>query len=468
MSIVYIIKDKSKSKYWNENVKNISSQIWLPELDDSKKENILFSDTWFDATFTKSEVKQPVKIKFPHIMYDKHEESKPIGRKETDVPVELLTRVIPLKFKTKQEVIVRDWFIHARLYYNHAVDYLNNNKMMNFMKLRKIIHEKLVSLYPNVNSSPRDIRDEAVKDAHIAVSNAIKSYRKNNILCKVKFITKKDLNQSIYIPKTAVKGGNIYPRHIGIMRSKKNNTVNRFEDATNACRLVYKRGIGYSLSMPVNLIRNDRTGKGYIALDPGIRTFLTGYSQKGVVEIGKGSISRITRLHKYLDDLLSRITAAPSNQKHRMIKAADRIRNRIKNLIKECHWKTNKYLTTNYTHIIIPPFNTPSMVNRRNRNIRKITVRQMFDWSHYAFRMKLLHQAKKNNCTVTLTNESYTSKTCSNCGYLHEKLAGSKIYNCPSCKVKMDRDINAARGIYLRSLVNGMSNENVPLGDPPL
>ena len=53
---------------------------------------------------------------------------------------------------------------------------------------------------------------------------------------------------------------------------------------------------------------------------------------------------------------------------------------------------------------------------------------------------------------VVIYTEEYTSKTCGSCGYIHKKLGGSKVFSCPQCKTKLDRDINSARNILLRYL----------------
>jgi len=44
-----------------------------------------------------------------------------------------------------------------------------------------------------------------------------------------------------------------------------------------------------------------------LSIDPGVRTFLTGYNplDGSYVEWGKGDMNRIERLGKYLDDLIS-------------------------------------------------------------------------------------------------------------------------------------------------------------------
>jgi len=48
-----------------------------------------------------------------------------------------------------------------------------------------------------------------------------------------------------------------------------------------------------------------------------------------------------------------------------------------------------------------------------------------------------------------LCNESYTSKTCGNCGHVHYKLGGNRIFKCPHCEIQISRDVNGARNILL-------------------
>jgi transposase len=40
------------------------------------------------------------------------------------------------------------------------------------------------------------------------------------------------------------------------------------------------------------------------------------------------------------------------------------------------------------------------------------------------------------------------------CGNIKENLGGNKIYECDNCLAIMDRDINGARNIYIKSIKN--------------
>jgi putative transposase len=136
-----------------------------------------------------------------------------------------------------------------------------------------------------------------------------------------------------------------------------------------------------------------------------------------------------------------------------LLQNGQRIRNKIKNLVRDFHHKFAKYLCQNYSYILLSEFQTKQMSKRENRRIRKKSVRAMLTWSHFRFRQRLLHKSREYPWTrIFLVDEPYTSKTCGVCGSLHHKLGGNKTFCCPSCKVVIDRDINGARNILLRFL----------------
>ena len=72
-------------------------------------------------------------------------------------------------------------------------------------------------------------------------------------------------------------------------------------------------------------------------------------------------------------------------------------------------------------------------------------------WSHYRFRQRLLNKSREYPwCSIIICDEAYTSKTCGECGFIHNKLGGSKVFDCPQCGEVQDRDMNGARNILLR------------------
>ena len=196
----------------------------------------------------------------------------------------------------------------------------------------------------------------------------------------------------------------------------------------------------------------DNESDGIIALDPGVRCFQTGFDGHRFLEFGKGDIGRITRLCQYLDDLMSRLSANTGRKRQKMRKAAQRTRNKIRNLIDEAHKQIAHYLTSNYKVIFLPTFETSQMVAKSSRKIRSKTARAMLGWSHYRFSQTLGHQSELTGTRLIRASEAYTSKTCTKCGEIHTTLGGSKVFRCKSCNHKLPRDWNGALGFMLRAL----------------
>jgi putative transposase len=209
-----------------------------------------------------------------------------------------------------------------------------------------------------------------------------------------------------------------------------------------------------SFAIPFEIDQNNN--QNCIALDPGVRTFLTGFDGERILEIGNGSISEVAILALRLDKIQSQIALLKgrSNKRARwkLRKLSEDLRTRIRNLTNEVHNQASAMLTKNYKHIFLPTFETSKMVVKKKRKIRSKTARNMLTWSHYRFKKTLKFHALKRDCVVHDVTEEYTSKTCSKCGHVHEKLGGNKKFKCPSCGHQLPRDWNGAINIFIKSL----------------
>lgn len=134
--------------------------------------------------------------------------------------------------------------------------------------------------------------------------------------------------------------------------------------------------------------------------------------------------------------------------------AASRLRGKINNLVDELHKKTARFLVDNFDVILLPTFETSQMSKKAKRRIRSKSVRQMLTLSHYRFKQFLKHKAFETSKLVIDVNEAYTSKTVSWTGEIVANLGGATVIKSKLTGQSMNRDLNGARGIFLRAVVD--------------
>ncbi|CAG8540324.1 21419_t:CDS:2 [Racocetra persica] len=108
-----------------------------------------------------------------------------------------------------------------------------------------------------------------------------------------------------------------------------------------------KLGEWYFL-IPVSIGKR-KSKKGIVALDPGVRTFMTGYDPSGrVFHYGVNDIDKISRLcvkyDKYQSDRDRALGRINKRKRFKLRKKMYRIVQKIHNLVDECHHKLAKYL----------------------------------------------------------------------------------------------------------------------------
>ena len=182
-----------------------------------------------------------------------------------------------------------------------------------------------------------------------------------------------------------------------------------------------------------------------------------------ITEIGKDCYKNLYKKCKEVDIIQSRISKKEyykkinnekvfykvnSDRKRKLRAALHRKIEKIKNMKNELHNKTIKYLTDTYKGIILPPFETQEFVG----NLTSKVSRSMNNLSFFKFKTKLKNKAKEKGINVYEFTEPYTSKTCGKCGKLNFGLANSRNFSCNNCDLKIDRDINGARNIFLRNI----------------
>jgi transposase len=351
----------------------------------------------------------------------------------------------------QQGKTIKSWFGTHRFVYNKFLAYTKNTKTdikkFNFYTMRnKFVisnkgENKLIEEWEL--ETPKDIRAGAIKDCITAHKGGFTKGDK----FEVRFRTKKKKSYAIDIAKTAIKkvdgGFKVYPTFLKECVRVKKRTKKVLESLTitHDCKLFFD-GLNYFLLIPIDkpeLVVPEGISTGdIIALDPGVRTFQTGFSEKEVVEFK----SRTELLEKYHASI-ARIQAKKNC--HNKNKKIQRKYKRIKGVIDDLHWKTITYIKKNYTVCILPPFESQEMVGTVHS---PKTKRTLLGLKHYQFKQRI----KQKVPFVIDLGEHYTSKTCTSCAEQNHTLGSKKIFSCENCGLVIDRDINASRNIYLKFL----------------
>jgi putative transposase len=93
--------------------------------------------------------------------------------------------------------------------------------------------------------------------------------------------------------------------------------------------------------------------------------------------------------------------------------------------------------------IAVEDLNVSAMV--RNRRLARV----ISDVAWGEFRRQLDYKCRRAGRTLVVIDRWYpSSKTCSTCGHLlHELELSVRVWTCPACRTRQDRDLNAAKNI---------------------
>ena len=122
--------------------------------------------------------------------------------------------------------------------------------------------------------------------------------------------------------------------------------------------------------------------------------------------------------------------------------------------VRNLQWQAARWMCSRYRTVLVGELRTSEIIRKINRVFGRIPARILNQLSHYTWQRRMLEMAEKTDCELELVNERYTSKTCTRCGGIHHRLGGNKRYVCPhpNCRLRIDRDVNAARNMLLMHL----------------
>lgn len=380
---------------------------------------------------------------------------------------------IALKPTNKQKEIINRWMKSVILMYNETVHFIKHaykskcNISYTFINIRKCMKQKRDNIIRTSHDTKKyrirtHILDETIHLVCTNYKSAITNLKLGNIShFRMRYWKFNKSDNFLSLEAGMFNNiGYLCGDTIGLIEAYKDNKPFDLKliqsNYKYTSKLCYSSVTNtYTLLLSDKLTHKDLVNeqqpkiKNYITLDPGIRTFMTGISNNEVIELG---VNTQEKLMKYFN-LINKIEKNKNNlfTKHEK-KVLRRCRKRINGHVTELHWKTINYLTTRYNNILIGDMSIKGITNNNTSKLNKLQKKLGYALSFYKYRQRLQYKCNRKNINLYVVNERYTSKTCSNCGQLNNKLGGNKIFNCNKCNLLMDRDINACRNILMKTL----------------
>ncbi len=155
---------------------------------------------------------------------------------------------------------------------------------------------------------------------------------------------------------------------------------------------------GFYLIMlnPLETVRTKTkdTYKNVIALDPGVRTFLTGFDTEGNgFKFGKYGMNALQRKLLRIDSIqpsINQKSSDPFEYNHKrsrsMKKAMKKVFCKVKNQVRDAHHKISRFLCESYDAMLSPDYKSSEMLQTGKRKIQSETARKVLIWSYYKFK----------------------------------------------------------------------------------
>lgn len=276
--------EKVFAPYWTDLCEEISSRLLLPVEIDSVDSDSSYFSTWSNKTVEKSWFSTKLYTALKANSQGIFSPSLTSSLVEcTDYEAtQNKSKKIRVFLNSEQKKLVKHWFGVSRYVYNTTIAYLQQpDTKANWFKIKKQILDSLPDWAASV---PYQIKSIAVKDACQAVKMAKKGFSQDKKIRQVKFRSRKDKKQTIYIPKSAIGAKGIYPTILGELvyteTLPESFSDGRFSGYAGEYFLV--------VSEKVQPIKAENQGR-VVSLDPGVRKMLTFFSEDCFGFLGIGA-----------------------------------------------------------------------------------------------------------------------------------------------------------------------------------
>ena len=181
---------------------------------------------------------------------------------------------------------------------------------------------------------------------------------------------------------------------------------------------------------------------GSVGIDLGVKNLAT--LSDGAVVPNPRYLKKSERKLKRAQQVLSRKVKGSNRREKARAKVA-RLHARVANRRLDAMHKLTTRIAETFSDISIEDLHVAGMV--KNRHLAK----HIADAAFGEFRRQLEYKTARTGARLHVVDRWYrSSKTCSCCGRVKAKLSLSeRVFNCDSCGLTMDRDLNAAINIQV-------------------
>ena len=304
--------------------------------------------------------------------------------------------------------------------YNDIITKINDEKQKLASIIKSLPSEKNTTVKEWELMTPKDIRAGSVKEVCNAHKTAVTNLMNGNIKhFSLSYRKKTSSNKSIVIPKTMIKikdgviilAPSYLNKNAKIKMGKRDKKKYKNLIIKNDCKIV-KDNNEFYLIVPLvsDKIRKPLDKTKYCGIDPGERTFMTSFSNRGCCEY-EHNHTVINILNQKIDRYKNKKFNKPYKKRSRKNNIR-RLETRKENIINEIHWKTILHLLKENDYLFYGDIKSHDIVSKgKNHKLN----RNLMDLRLYKFKQRLLFKANEKGKKVFVINESYTTKTCSFC-----------------------------------------------------
>ena len=365
-----------------------------------------------------------------------------------------------LKPTVRQKEILESFFGISRALYNISLYNIKNFKFGTY----ELENGNIVSKIPtefDLNKSLKELKEEYSYLALFPTDYALATMRNlsrgfSNFYRTMnypKFKAKKSSTQSF----NCYQGGKIdgdyiilikprasdYSKEDLRIRFKRHKVKYNFDKVTNFT--ISRENNKYYISFTFYTDIESKETSESIGIDLGIKDLVI--CSDGTVYENKRFYEKSLRKLKISQRRLNKKQKGSKNREKARLKV-NKIHKKIKNQRNDYQHKVSRELADNFNTICLETLNVKNMV--KNKKLSK----SISDVSWSSFITKLDYKIAENQGKIVKIDPFYpSSKTCSNCGCVKDKLLLSeRTYHCTECGFTIDRDLNASINILKTGL----------------